>query len=68
MSKNRKFKARLFGNNSLMPCRYCGDLLNFEQATVEHLVPQSLSGPNYRSNLDIACAPCNNGHENEYGR
>ena len=68
MSKLRKFKARLFGHNEQMPCMYCGDLLDFEGATVEHLLARSLGGNNNISNLNIACGDCNNGHKNKYGR
>ena len=64
MSKLRKFKSMLFGDNKQMPCMYCSDLLDFENATVEHLISRSSGGTNHLTNLNIACAACNNGHKN----
>lgn len=64
MSKNRKHKAKLYGNNDIMPCLYCGVELDFENGTVEHLIPRHLLGGNNLENLTIACAACNNTHRN----
>ena len=48
-------------------CCYCGCVTTDEagrdssprQATLEHIVPRALGGPDHESNLVIACAACN---------
>lgn len=40
-------------------CFYCMCFLDFENATVDHLLPQSLGGGDNIENLAAACAPCN---------
>jgi hypothetical protein len=41
-------------------CRYCEQLLNVFQMTIEHLTPKSRGGSNRLHNLAISCDPCNN--------
>lgn len=60
MSKNRKYKSRLYGAKETMPCEYCLIPLNFEEATVEHMIRKADGGTNRIENLTIACKKCNN--------
>lgn len=57
---SRARKARLFGTREFVPCVFCEMQLNFEQATVEHIVPINKGGPNVLENLTISCRMCNN--------
>lgn len=41
------------------PCSYCGKKLTFAQATLDHVVPQSLGGGSGLTNLVLACEKCN---------
>lgn len=56
----RRKKGKLFGRNSTMPCVYCGCILTFKEATVEHIIPIGKGGPDIIENLTISCKPCNN--------
>lgn len=40
-------------------CRYCGEVVTATTATLDHIVPQSLDGPNTPENLATACLTCN---------
>lgn len=40
-------------------CRYCGDALTPDTATLDHVVPQADSGTDEPSNLATACLMCN---------
>lgn len=40
-------------------CRYCGEAVTATNATLDHIVPQSLDGPNTPENLTTACLTCN---------
>jgi 5-methylcytosine-specific restriction endonuclease McrA len=40
-------------------CRYCGEPVTTGTATLDHIVPQSLGGPNTPENLTTACLTCN---------
>jgi len=40
----RRKKIRLFGKNKYMPCVYCKQTLSFDEATIEHIVPQWQGG------------------------
>lgn len=40
-------------------CFYCGDDLDLDQMTKEHMLPVACGGNNHIANLVIACAPCN---------
>lgn len=40
-------------------CRYCGDRLTPETATLDHYIPQVKGGDNSKENLRAACLMCN---------
>lgn len=40
-------------------CVYCGDELTLRTATLDHLIPQDINGPNTPVNLVVACGACN---------
>ena len=40
-------------------CRYCGEVVTTDTATLDHLIPRSLGGPNTAENLATACLTCN---------
>lgn len=40
-------------------CRYCGERLSPDTATLDHFIPQSKGGTNARENLRAACLMCN---------
>lgn len=56
-SKSRR--ARLFRKGHRL-CIYCQAELTLETSTLEHLVPRSRGGSDDKSNLTLACFPCNN--------
>jgi len=54
-----QLRRRFFADRGTVPCAFCSAPLFFEEATLDHIVPQSLGGGNGIHNLVIACAPCN---------
>lgn len=40
-------------------CRWCGVLLTEKTATIDHIIPLGKGGANHKSNLTLACEPCN---------
>jgi 5-methylcytosine-specific restriction endonuclease McrA len=40
-------------------CVYCGDRLQLETATLDHVYPRAKGGPNLPGNLVPACVSCN---------
>ena len=40
-------------------CAYCGRMIAFSEATMDHIVPQYLNGPTTWNNLVTACRRCN---------
>lgn len=40
-------------------CAYCGRMIPFADASMDHIVPQSLGGPSTWENLVNACRRCN---------
>lgn len=53
-------------------CCYCGvPMVNHfasTQATIEHIVPRSLGGPDHPDNYAIACRSCNSARGNAIGQ
>ena len=40
-------------------CQYCGDMLNEDNASLDHFIPQSMGGSNEKLNLRTCCLSCN---------
>jgi hypothetical protein len=55
----RAIKYHLFKGHRHAPCMWCGTLLDFEAATLEHLTPKSHGGNYSLENAGIACQTCN---------
>lgn len=41
-------------------CHYCGRVLQWEEATLDHIIPRSKGGQTTWKNTTVACWPCNN--------
>ena len=41
-------------------CQYCHKEIKFSLATKDHTIPKSKGGPDYDSNIVLACKKCNN--------
>ena len=46
-------------HREFLPCTWCGRLLLFGEATIEHLIPNAVKRDNKHINLDISCGQCN---------
>jgi 5-methylcytosine-specific restriction endonuclease McrA len=57
--KMREWRAERFGKHETVPCDYCGALIRFVDASVDHVVALSVGGANDRTNYALACKPCN---------
>lgn len=53
-----EFRRRLFERDSWR-CRYCGELVDVETGTLDHVTPVSKGGPNTAENLATCCMMCN---------
>lgn len=50
----------LYQQRKELPCYWCGIYLEQDDATLEHLHPESKGGPTTVDNCVIACTNCNN--------
>ena len=55
----RAIKYNLFQGKRHAPCMWCGTLLDFDAATIEHLTPKSHGGDYSVENAGVACQTCN---------
>ena len=60
----KKQLFKYWGVKGFAPCWWCLRLLEFHNATIEHLIPLALNGTNSLVNLRLACSKCNSGHVN----
>jgi 5-methylcytosine-specific restriction endonuclease McrA len=51
-------KRRLCGEQNWR-CAYCGQPLDYESATLDHVLPRHAYGTSAWINLVVACDPCN---------
>jgi 5-methylcytosine-specific restriction endonuclease McrA len=58
MTNKRQIKAEML-KRQMGLCYYCREPLKIELATLDHVLPRALGGTLKRSNLVIACGPCN---------
>lgn len=64
--KRRRSRLRAAKNNTgAWRCHICGKELNKNTATVDHLIPLSMNGPNGQNNTKLACDTCNHIRSNE---
>ena len=56
---NNKFKKSILKDKLIDICCYCNKAFLVENLTIEHVVPLSWGGTNDITNIDLACAPCN---------
>jgi 5-methylcytosine-specific restriction endonuclease McrA len=40
-------------------CQYCGKVMDTNEYTMDHVVPQALGGKTVWTNIVLACVPCN---------
>ena len=65
--RRRSKKAQLW-NQYPHQCCYCGIILTFSQATVDHYHARSQGGENSIDNLRLACLKCNREKRDTHGR
>lgn len=60
----RRKKGMLFKNESAKFCKYCNTLLEFDIATVDHIIARSKGGSDKIENLAVSCLDCNQKKDN----
>lgn len=58
--QRKSFKRRLLATHGPV-CVWCRQQFPPETLTLEHMIPRGEGGPNWFSNLRLACYPCNHG-------
>ena len=53
-----KDKRQLF-HDQLRKCVYCGNVYNYDELEIEHIIPKALGGPDNIRNCQLACKSCN---------
>ena len=53
------FKRKLFRKANFIKCRFCRRQLAYNEATIDHLIPQCKGGQDTKSNWGISCSLCN---------
>ena len=54
-----KFSRRNLYLRDMYQCQYCGDVFDFEDLTIDHVVPRADGGKTTWENCVTACKPCN---------
>jgi len=57
--KNVKFSRYNMYMRDLFKCQYCDDVFDFDELTIDHVVPRSEGGTTKWENCVTACKPCN---------
>jgi 5-methylcytosine-specific restriction endonuclease McrA len=57
--KTKDFKILKFSSGRAQKCWMCGNVLSFNDATVDHIRPKSKGGRNSAENYKLACRACN---------
>jgi len=52
-------KRRVIFERDNWTCQYCGEVVNVENATIDHHIPQSKGGGHTKDNLKTCCFICN---------
>ena len=53
------YAKQIINRKKPTPCIYCGNTLNNDNATADHIIPVSKGGNNSKLNLIVCCLPCN---------
>lgn len=59
-NKRLRKKRSLVRGARRAPCCHCLREFDFNELTIDHIIPKSRGGSYKLSNLVVACAPCNN--------
>jgi len=59
-ASKRKVKRLLFGSRSYVHCCFCKKQIEFDNTTIEHILPLSQGGNWDIKNLQLSCSDCNN--------
>lgn len=62
--KAPRFRKKVLFNRDDWKCQYCGDKLNWESITIDHVLPVSRGGPMTWLNCVTACRACNRRKDN----
>lgn len=54
----RSWRSKIW-NAQNRRCLYCECVIAFADSTLDHVVPKSKGGPWKKSNMVVACQPCN---------
>jgi 5-methylcytosine-specific restriction endonuclease McrA len=57
--KNVKFSRYNMYMRDLFQCQYCNDVFDFEELTIDHVIPRAEGGKTSWTNCVTACKPCN---------
>jgi 5-methylcytosine-specific restriction endonuclease McrA len=58
-AKEPKFSRSNVHLRDLFTCQYCGCEVEYNDATLDHVVPRSKGGASAWNNIVTACSPCN---------
>jgi len=58
-NKNVKFSRYNLYLRDLFQCQYCLDIFDFDELTIDHVVPMSAGGKSEWTNVVTSCADCN---------
>jgi hypothetical protein len=62
---SKRLKTLLFWDYHCLPCTYCGMLLSFQYATLDHKISIYDGGSNDINNIVIACKICNDDRKSQ---
>jgi 5-methylcytosine-specific restriction endonuclease McrA len=57
--KNVKFSRYNMYLRDLFQCQYCEEIFDFDELTIDHVVPRAAGGKTEWTNCCTACKPCN---------
>lgn len=57
--KHVKFSRYNMYLRDLFECQYCGEVFDFDELTIDHVVPRAAGGTTVWENCVTACKPCN---------
>jgi len=57
--KNVRFSRHNLYLRDLYQCQYCGDVFDYDQLTIDHVIPRSAGGHTSWTNCVTSCKACN---------